>query len=841
MVTPECCAARERIEALAAIGAAPTGRNAEYIVNIPIVFNCTGNLSQANDPNLTDFQLEKQVEQLNLDFQALNHDYTSKCPSNMLNVRAGDIRINFYIQDIRRRYTSVLGSDFHSFRNHYRLGNTESYKYSAYYAWASDSGGLEARQARTAMNVWCCYYSNTGTPSLDDAPSSGYAYFPRDYVIEDDVPTQGIVMQSIAIGSVGHPAPVAVWGQEFATGRVLTHEVGHYLGLYHAWGNAPWTAPCGPNGSCSDPLASCYDGTCRVCGRDNQCPDLPESLGAFTYDTRVTPPAMFNRGCGNEPYNNHMHYGVGVYQSAFTPEQARVMRNAFLYPSHQSVGTAVRPMDCNRLRGMKFGTGTASRAYKGSGLIWSADSTPLPPDPDPPSPPAGSTVLSVAPAGWKTIDATWVPGAPPSGYTISAYQGQFRLTSGAADSWQAFSIFLANTSAEIANLQAGEDYQFRVRPVFQNSQGTTQDGEWSNIASAVAPGADAQRFAVVNYQSGAISIGTAKDSTIALDGSAPSISPWPTFMTSAATLTEELLCVGRYVGSGARVVVMRKTTGGFSQLSVPSPPGGQDINAVYGAAFSPDTNLLALRDDGFFGAGLTLYARSGATLTKLAAPSVRPASRGRVAFSPDGAMLVCSNEGNRGGYVSSVPNVLAYSVSGNSLTYIGTPAGVSARVFGGPVAWHPSGDLVAVGGGNVVEVYRRQANTLTRWTTAAMDGVSGVTGLSFSPDGAHLAVCGVGSGTGGILPNLCKVFLVNRTTESLVSLYIPPPSDNTYGDASYSRDGVFLVFANFSSGGVGFEIYRRRGFQYDRYTPWSGAPASVLGATFIPTAVPGSP
>lgn len=370
---------------MASAGESVTGRQAEYIINIPIVFNCTGNLSQANDPNLTDFQLEKQVEQLNLDFQARNHDYTSKCPANMLDKRAGDLRINFYIQDIRRRYTNTLGSDWHSAGRHRSLGfwsggqwygRPETMKLSGdpvRQPWADDSGGLDPLQTDTAMNVWCCYYSTDGTPSLTKAGSSGYAYYPSTLPPIDNDLVQGIIMQSVAIGSVSHPAPNAQWGsEEFGTGRVLTHEVGHYLNLWHVWGNGRWDV-------CE------LSGGGRACGSDGRIYDIEASCGGFDYTINVTPPALFNRGCGNEPYNNHMNYGVGRYQSAFTPNQASLMRQTFsLYRSHERIGTAIRPMDCNRLKGLNYGTAVASRAYRGGALVWDSAT----PDPDPPDPPA---------------------------------------------------------------------------------------------------------------------------------------------------------------------------------------------------------------------------------------------------------------------------------------------------------------------------------------------------------------------------------------------------------------------------------------------------------------------
>ncbi|MCP4123056.1 MAG: T9SS type A sorting domain-containing protein [Bacteroidetes bacterium] len=95
------------------------------------------------------------------------------------------------------------------------------------------------------MNIWTC---NLGDDLL------GYAQFPEAGSLpgigtgNGSSNTDGVVVLYATVGSLSNPGTAA----PYHYGRTMTHEVGHWLGLRHIWGDGPVSGSCGVDDHCDD-------------------------------------------------------------------------------------------------------------------------------------------------------------------------------------------------------------------------------------------------------------------------------------------------------------------------------------------------------------------------------------------------------------------------------------------------------------------------------------------------------------------------------------------------------------------------------------------------------------
>jgi PKD repeat protein len=138
------------------------------------------------------------------------------------------------------------------------------------------------------MNVWVVaeIENNDGGSGVQ-----GYAYFPTNS------PLDGIVLLYNAFGTVGNLKSYT------NLNRTFTHEVGHYLNLYHTFHN---TTACGTEGNCT----TAGD---RVC-------DTPVTIQSGSCST----PACG----GTQQVQNYMDYTGQICQNMFTEGQKLRMRTA---------------------------------------------------------------------------------------------------------------------------------------------------------------------------------------------------------------------------------------------------------------------------------------------------------------------------------------------------------------------------------------------------------------------------------------------------------------------------------------------------------------------------------
>ncbi len=180
------------------------------IIHIPVVFHIIYSL---NIQNISDAQVYSQLDIINKDFRRLNSD-TNLTPTDFKNV-AADVEIEFCIahQDPDGNWTNGI-TRTQSSKSVFEM-NTDDAKFTS-------SGGEDAWDATKYLNIWI-------VPSISDNGSGGilgYTQWPGG-----NWATDGVVIGYKYIGNIG----TAV--SPFNLGRTATHEIGHWLGLYHIWGD----------------------------------------------------------------------------------------------------------------------------------------------------------------------------------------------------------------------------------------------------------------------------------------------------------------------------------------------------------------------------------------------------------------------------------------------------------------------------------------------------------------------------------------------------------------------------------------------------------------------------
>ncbi|WP_264530700.1 zinc metalloprotease [Flavobacterium sp. N502540] len=164
-------------------------------IEIPVVVNV---LYRTAAENISNAQIQTQIDVLNKDFNALNSDYNS-VPALFSGVKA-NVGITFVLDQVIRKSTTKTS-----------WGTSDAMKKTA-------QGGLAPTSPTTKLNMWSC---TIGGGIL------GYAQFPGGAAATD-----GVVVDPKYFGLSGAAnAP-------FNLGRTATHEVGHWMNLRHIWGDA---------------------------------------------------------------------------------------------------------------------------------------------------------------------------------------------------------------------------------------------------------------------------------------------------------------------------------------------------------------------------------------------------------------------------------------------------------------------------------------------------------------------------------------------------------------------------------------------------------------------------
>ncbi|MEP3389233.1 MAG: M43 family zinc metalloprotease [Reichenbachiella sp.] len=194
-----------------------TGTQRIIPVHVIVVYaNANGNVS--------DEQIASQIAVLNEDFSASNSDI-SQVPSAFSGVTSNGIGIQFVLEGIERHSNSKTNWDI------------------------DDEPGLvyPAQSPSTTLNMWVA-------PIKDG--TLGFATFPS----ENNPNVDGVVIAPSFFGR-GYSTN----DSDFDKGRTATHEVGHYLNLFHIWGDGGCNA--------SDNVADTPSAQSQYTG----CPSFPQT------------------------------------------------------------------------------------------------------------------------------------------------------------------------------------------------------------------------------------------------------------------------------------------------------------------------------------------------------------------------------------------------------------------------------------------------------------------------------------------------------------------------------------------------------------------------------------
>jgi hypothetical protein len=241
----------------------------DEILRIPVVVHV---LYNNEVQNISDERVFAQIDRLNQDYRRLNED-ASLTRTEFLPV-AADAKIEFFLAQwdpqgnqsngITRTQTSQ--SSFWV-----SLTNMKS----------SSTGGIDAWDVNHYLNIWVC---NMALPIVNlplvlgfATPPSGAPNWPDGSAAETPQ-EDGVVIHYEVFG----PNP-SLSGALLAVnqGRTATHEIGHYLGLRHIWGDGDCSADDGLSDtpSASQAQQQTCDYTSNTC--TDSLNDLPDMLENF--------------------------------------------------------------------------------------------------------------------------------------------------------------------------------------------------------------------------------------------------------------------------------------------------------------------------------------------------------------------------------------------------------------------------------------------------------------------------------------------------------------------------------------------------------------------------------
>jgi len=245
------------------------GEKSTTVYTIPVVFHI---IHEYGSENISDAQVMTQMDILNADYRLLNSD--KNLIVSAFDTVAADIFLEFKLAT-KDPYGNCTNGIDHIYSHETNKGD--------------DFSKLNQWHRSQYLNVWVVRSMRQGV--------AGYAFYPSATTGAGFF-RDGINIINSHIGNIGT-------GSDYNS-RSLTHEIGHYLGLPHPWGNT------------NDPGVQCGDD-----GID----DTPTTMGFSSCNMNNT--AVCTPGI-EENIQNYMEYSFCSYM--FTRDQRGAMRTSLETP-----------------------------------------------------------------------------------------------------------------------------------------------------------------------------------------------------------------------------------------------------------------------------------------------------------------------------------------------------------------------------------------------------------------------------------------------------------------------------------------------------------------------------